>query len=271
MWARDPERDIVGPSVEGTRHVLEAAARAGVEKVLYVSTTGTMGFCTRPDQKKTETDFNTTPHTHYVRGKIAAEKEAFAIARRTKLPMSVINPGFILGPRFAKPSESVRQIADFLNHGTPLYFEGGFGTVDVEDVARGALLAMDQGGDGERYIVSGEDVTVKQLFDVLAELTGLPAPRFKAPIPVLRALAACMELGGKLTGRRPMLDRSQIDEFGGKYGYFDSSKAARELGYTWRSARDTIARTVVWLTNHGFVPERRRAIMRLHPSLADRC
>src|SRR5205809_6867115 len=109
MWSRAPERDIIRPSVEGTRNVLEAAARAGVEKVLYTSTSGTMGLPTRPDQPFDETHFNTEPHTHYVRGKIAAEKEAFALAGRTGLPVTSIHPGFILGPRLWKPSEPGHQ------------------------------------------------------------------------------------------------------------------------------------------------------------------
>src|SRR5213076_478350 len=226
MWSRDPERDIIRPSVEGTRNVLEAAARAGVEKVLYTSTSGTMGLPTRPDQPFDETHFNTEPHTHYLRGKIAAEKEAFAIAGRTGLPVTSIHPGFVLGPRFWKPSESVHQVEQFLNHGSPIYFDGGFGVVDVEDVARGAILAMDKGRAGERYLLSGENVTVKGLFD-----------------------------------------RSQVDEFAGKYGYFDSGKAERELGYTYLPARETVRRTIAWLVARGFVSERRQRALRLDPSL----
>jgi dihydroflavonol-4-reductase len=267
MWSRDPERDIIAPSVEGTRNVMEAAARAGVEKVMYTSTTGTIGFSTSPDRSLDETHFHTTPTTPYVRGKVAAEKEAFAIAKRTGMPISSIHPGFILGPRFYKVSESVRQVADFVNQGVPVYFEGGFGVVDVDDVARGGLLAMDKGRDGERYIVSGENLTVKGLFDLLAELTGLKAPTIKLPLPVLRAVAALMEVGAKLTGKRPQLDRSQVDEFAGKYGFFDSSKAERELGYTYLPARDTLRRTVAWLIDRGFVPERRRRALQPHPSL----
>ena len=269
MWAKDPERDIIRPSVEGTRIVLEAAAKGGVEKLVYTSTTGTMGLATRPDQQVDETQFNDHPHTHYVRGKIAAEKEAFAISKRTGLPLCSTHPGLIMGPRFTKLSESVKQVADFLNQGTPLYFDGGFGVVDAEDVARGSLLAMDKGRNGERYILSGEDVTVKQLFDILADLTGLKAPAIKAPVGVVRALATVMELVSKITGSRPMLDRSQVDEFAGHYGYFDSSKAQRELGYTYLSARETLRRTVAWLIDKGFVSERRRLTMKLDPSLAN--
>ena len=269
MWSKDPERDIIRPSVEGTRNVLEAAVKAGVEKVVYTSTTGTMGFAATPDRVIDESHFNEHPHTHYVRGKIAAEKEALAIAARTGLPLCATNPGLILGPRFSKVSESVKQIADFLNRGAPLYFEGGFSVVDVEDVSRGSLAAMEKGRSGERYILAGENLTVKQLFDILAALTGLAAPTIKAPVSVVRVLAALMEFAAKLTGSRPMLDRSQVDEFAGKYGYFDCAKAKRDLGYTYLSARDTLRRTVAWLVDNGFVTERRRQAMKLDPSLVN--
>jgi dihydroflavonol-4-reductase len=269
MWAKDPEREIIRPSVDGTRNVVEAAAKAGVEKVVYTSTTGTMGFALTPDRLVDESRHIENPHTHYVRGKVAAEKEAFRVSEKTGLPLCSTHPGFILGPRFFKLSESVRQVSEFLNKGMPMYFEGGFSTVDVEDVARGSLLAMEKGGTGQRYILAGENVTVKGLFDMLAELTGLKAPSIKAPVPVLRVLAAAMELGSKLTGSRPMLDRSQIDEFAGKYGYFDNSKAERDLGYTYMTARDTLRRTVAWLLDKEFVAEARKSLMKLDPSLTN--
>ena len=106
---------------------------------------------------------------------------------------------------------------------------------------------MEKGRSGERYILAGENVTVKQLFDLIADLTGLTAPTIKSPVGVLRVLAALMEFAAELTGRRPMIDRSQVDEFAGKYAYFDSAKADRELGYTFLSARDTLRRTVAWI------------------------
>jgi len=101
----------------------------------------------------------------------------------------------------------------------------------------------------------------------MAEATGLPAPRVKLPVPVLRAVAAAMELASKLTGARPLIDRSQVDEFAGKYGYFDSGKAERELGYTYLPARETVRRTIAWLVARGFVSERRQRALRLDPSL----
>lgn len=269
MWSKDPERDIIRASVDGTRHVLEAAAAAGVEKVLYVSTSGTIGFERTPDRVRTEADFNTSPHMPYFRGKVAAEREAFAIAERTGMAVTAVNPGFILGPRFWKPSESTRQVVDFLNQGMPVWFEGGFGVVDVEDVAHGALLAMDAGGDRERYILSGDNVTVKHLIDVAAELSGLPGPRLRLPAPVLRVVATGLELYGRATGTRPMLDRSQVDELAGTYGYVSAAKAQRELGWTYRPVREVVRRTVAWALDRGFVPPARRAALTPHPSLAD--
>jgi dihydroflavonol-4-reductase len=267
MWARDPERDIVQPTVAGTRHVVEAAARAGVERLVYVSTGGTIGFPTRADERWDESHFNTDPHTWYLKGKVAAEREAFDIARRTSLPLVAINPGLILGPRFFKLSESVRQIVDFVNRPAPVYFDGGFGVVDVDDVASGALLAMEKGRDGERYIVSGEDLTVRRAFEIVAGLIGVKPPAVKLPVGVLRLVAGGMELVSRLTGTRPMLDRSQVDEFAGKYAYHDCSKARRELGYEPRSARETLRRTVGWAIEKGFVPEERKKALHLAPEI----
>jgi dihydroflavonol-4-reductase len=267
MWSRNPERDIVEPSAAGTRHVLEAAAKAGVSKVLYVSTGGTIGFASTPGEHWDEGHQNTTPHTWYLKGKVVAERTAFDIARRTKMPVTAVNPGLILGPRFFKVSESVRQIVDFVNQPPPVYFDGGFGVVDVEDVVSGALLGMEKGRDCERYIVSGEDVTVLQAFTICAELIGVKPPSLRVPLPLLRLMAGGMELASKLTGKRPMLDRSMVDEFAGKWGYHSSAKAERELGYRYRSARETLRRTVAWAVDRGFVPEKRRAALQLAPEL----
>jgi len=267
MWAKDTERAIIRPSVDGTRNVMKAAAKSGVEKVLYVSTGGTIGFASGPDVLRTERDYNTKPHTPYFIGKIAAEKEAFAIGEREHVAVTAINPGFILGPRFWKASESTKQVVDFLNQGTPVYFDGGFGVVDVEDVAKGAVLAMDKGGNGERYIVSGENVTVKQLLDLVAELAGISGPQYRLPLPVLRVIATGMEAVSWVTGWRPMLDRSQVDEFAGTYSYFDSGKAQRDLGYTFRDAREAVRRTVAWAIDRGFVTEGRQRALQPHPDL----
>lgn len=267
LWARDPQAEVIRPSVEGTRNVVTAAVAAGVEKVLYVSTGGTIGFADHPSEIRDETAQNTAPHTDYFRGKIAAEAEAFSIGARAGLPVTAVNPGFIIGPRFWKLSESVKQVADLVNQGLPFYFDGGFGAVDVEDVARGAVLAMDGGRPGERYILSGENLTLKALLDLVADLTGVGAPQLRLPVPVVRVAALAMELVSRVTGTRPLVDRHQVDEFAGRYGYLSAAKAERELGWSWRPARAAVSRTIAWLLDHGFVPAARRRVLTLHPSL----
>src|SRR5207244_6709189 len=134
------------------------------------------------------------------RAKVTAHKVAFTTGARKIQPVMAINPCFILGPRFFKLSESVRQVADFVNRGMPFYFDGGFPVVDVEDVAQGAILALEKGRAGERYIVGGENVTVLRLYELIAEFTGMRAPALRAPVPVVRTLATVLELAGKITG-----------------------------------------------------------------------
>ena len=221
----------------------------------------------RPTRCRTESDYNKAANTPYFIGKIAAEREAFAIGEREKLPVTAINPGLILGPRFWKASESIKQVLDFLNNNVPVYFDGGVGVVDVEDVATGALLAMDRGGDRERYIVSGENITVKHLLGLVAEMAGISPPSYRLPVPVLRVIATGLEAVGWATGWRPLIDRNQVDEFAGVYGFFDAGKAERELGFRWRDARETIRRTVAWAIDHGFVAEARQRALQPDPSL----
>ena len=149
----------------------------------------------------------------------------------------------------------------------PIYFDGGFGVVDVEDVATGAVLAMDKGASGERYILSGENMTVKQLFDLVAEAAGVPPRRGTSRWSCCAPSRPGSRPSAGSTGWRPLLDRNQVDEFAGHYGYLDPGKAERELGFTWRNARDTIRRTVAWAIDRGFVADARRASLRPDPSL----
>ena len=222
---------------------MKAAAKAGVEKVLYVSTGGTIGFSTTPDAPRTEADYNTDAHTPYFIGKIAAEKRGVRHRRaREASPVTAINPGLILGPRFWKPSESIRQVLDFLNNGVPVYFDGGFGVVDVEDVATGALLAMDKGAIGERYILSGENVTVKQPLRAGGRAGGRLRPR-RGSMPGARSArhrhrARGRQLGHRLAPAASIATRWTSSR--GVYGYFDpgQGRARARLHVAQRARHD---------------------------------
>ena len=270
MWAQDPEHDIIRPSVDGTRNVMKAAAKAGVEKVLYVSTGGTIGFSPTPDDPHDGGATSTrTPARRTSSGKIAAEKEAFAIGEREKLPVTAINPGLILGPRFWKPSESMRQVVDFLNTGLPVYFDGRLRRRrrgGRRDAAR--CWGWTRAATGERYIVSGENVTVKHLFELVAELSGLSAPQWKMPVIAL----ACHRHGdgsGQLGDR--MAPHARPQPGGRVRGRVRLLSIRARRSATWASPGAThatrVRRTVAWAIDRGFVTEGRRSALQPHPSL----
>ncbi len=258
FWARDAEREIVRPTVEGSRAIIRAIERHGVERAVYVSTAGTIGFGRGPTQCRDESHHATEWRTAYLRAKLAAERAAVEAQKRSGLPVVFVLPGLILGPGFYGVSSSVKLVLDFINFPTPVYFDGGFSVVDVEDVARGCLAAEKKGRAGERYILAGENVTVRAFYETIAELTGLPAPRGRAPKLVFRIAAALMEAGGRLFGATPMVTTEQVAEFHGTYGYFSSEKARRELGYRFLPCKEVLRRTIEWLLARGFVKESRR-------------
>ncbi len=159
---------------------------------MYVSSAGTVGFTT-DGLPLTEESFHTAPALAYIKAKVQAEKLAIQFCHQADHRLVVVLPGFVLGPHFYSLNPSVRQVKSFLDPGMPFYFEGGFSIVDVRDVARGCLLAEELGRNGERYILAGENATTRTLLELLAEITGVPSPRWKASVGFMRLLAAAME------------------------------------------------------------------------------
>lgn len=262
IWSRDPDREIVRPTVDGTRNLLEAAAQVRVTNIVYVSSAGTVGFTT-DGLPLTEGSFHTAPALPYIKAKVEAEKLAMEFCRHTGVRLVLVLPGFVLGPHFYSLNPSVLQVKNFIDPGMPLYFEGGFSIVDVRDVARGCLLAEELGRSGERYILAGENATIRTLLELLAQITGLPSPRWKAPVGFVRSLASLIELLARVVPFEPPITRSAVQEFGGCYASFDSSKAQQELGYTFRPKEETIYDTVCWLLETGFVRESRKRKVKL--------
>jgi dihydroflavonol-4-reductase len=203
LWVRDPD-EMYRANVEGTRAVLQAAQEAGVRRVIYCSSVATMGF--------TETgqivDENTPVALedmigHYKRSKFMAEQIALEAGRKGA-NVVVVNPTTPIGERDIKPTPTGRIVVDFLNRKFPAYVDTGLNLADVKEVARGHVLAMEQGVPGERYILGGENLTLKQILDKLAALTGLPSPTTKVPHAVAMTFAALDELFiGKLMGKEP--------------------------------------------------------------------
>ncbi len=261
---------------EGVSNVFEAARRTRtLERAVYVSSTVTVGITASPADVLTEDSEQRLSGSSIQGEKWSAERWVRDFAARTRLPTVVVNPAMIIGPGDVRPTPPNRLILDFVNHAggldwlrplnlnaAPVYFRGGLSVVDAEDAARGIGLAYERGREGERYILAGDNVTYRQFFGVLGELTGLPGPWI--PVPRSAMLGASLLL--TLALKHPPLPYRLVRTMVGRYAYFSSAKAVRELGYTWRSHRDALRRAVEWLLAKSFVHAARRP--RLEAALA---
>ncbi|MBA4147715.1 MAG: NAD-dependent epimerase/dehydratase family protein [Verrucomicrobia bacterium] len=257
LWLRD-YAPMYAANVEGTRNVIEAAANAGCSRIVYTSTVGCIGLPKSVEGVMTPTD-ETTPvaetqmSNHYKLSKWKAEVVARDLAAKG-LPVVIVNPSAPIGPRDVKPTPTGKVIVDFLNREMPAYLDTGLNWVHVRDVAIGHILAAEKGRVGERYILGNAEGnwTMKQAFDVLAEITDLPAPRFQVPYSVALMAAHVDERISKLTGKAPKAPLAGVRM--AKYKmFFNPQKAIRELGIPQTPPKQALADAVNWFREHGFV------------------
>ena len=251
FWVR-PRRLIYDVNVEGTRNVLQAAMDAKMEKVVYTSSVAALGL-----REDGQTADETTPVSFsniigdYKKSKYLAEQVALEFAQ--DLPLVIVNPSFPVGPGDIKPTPTGQTILDFLNRKMPAYVDTGMNVVDVEDVALGHLLAAEKGRVGERYILGGENLTMKQLLDLLAKITGLPAPRFRLPYYPILAMsflnAGFCTLFPSCTPRMT----PQTIRMSRHLMFFNPSKAVEELGFPQTPAGDALGKAVAWFEENGYV------------------
>ena len=251
FWVR-PKRLIYDVNVEGTRSLFEAAKATGVERVVYTSSVAALGLRDdgQPADEETPIDLSQVIGD-YKRSKYLAEQVALEYAR--ELPIVIVNPSYPVGPRDIKPTPSGQTILDFLNRKMPAYIDTGMNLVDVEDVAIGHWLAAEKGRIGERYILGGENVTMKRMLDLLSEITGLPSPKVRVPYGPILGLsylnAAFCRLFPRITPRMiPETIRMSSHRM-----YFDPSKAVRELGFPQTPAKTALAKAVSWFRESGHV------------------
>jgi dihydroflavonol-4-reductase len=251
LWVRDPN-EMYRSNVEGTRAILEAARRNGVRRVVYTSSVATIGF-KRNGCPANEDSPVSLPDMigHYKRSKFMAEQLALE-AGRAGLEVVVLNPTTPVGDQDVKPTPTGRIVVDFLKRKFPAYVETGLNLVDVRECARGHVTTLEKGNSGERYILGGENLTLKQILDKLANITGLPSPRLKLPYIFAYAAGIADEIvTGRLRGREP---RATIDtvRMGAKKMFASSAKAERELGWKIVPVESALRRAVEWFRVNGY-------------------
>jgi len=250
FWVR-PRRLIYEVNVEGTRNVLQIAREKGVERVVHTSSVAALGLREdgRPADEETPVNFENIIGD-YKKSKYLAEQVALEFAK--EMPVVIVNPSFPVGPHDIKPTPTGQVIVDFLNRRMPAYMETGMNVVAVEDVALGHLLAAEKGRVGERYILGGENLTMRQLLALLAEITGLPAPRVRLPYYPILGLSYLNAAFCSLSGTTPRMTPETI-RLSRHYMFFDPSKAVKELGLPQTPAKEALRRAVEWFRANGYV------------------
>jgi dihydroflavonol-4-reductase len=251
LWVRDPA-EMYRSNVEGTRAILEAARKNGVRRVVYTSSVATVGFTGNGHPADEDSPVALADMIgHYKRSKFMAEQVALQ-AGRGGMRVVTVNPTTPVGEQDVKPTPTGRIIVDFLKRKFPAYVETGLNLVDVRECASGHIAAMEKGKSGERYILGGENLTLKQILDKLSVISGLPSPTLKLPYVVAYAAGAVDELfSGRLLGREPRATIETV-RMGKKKMWASSDKAGRELGWKKIPVDDALRRAVQWFQANGY-------------------
>lgn len=253
LWVRDP-KTMYAANVEGTRALLRLAREEGVPRAVYTSSVATMGF----KEDGTIVD-ETTPVSiddmvgHYKRSKFLAEQAAIEAAKAGQ-QVIILNPTTPIGPQDVKPTPTGRIVVDFLNKKFPAYVDTGLNLVDVSEVARTHCAALEAGRSGERYILGGENLTLKQILDKMSAITGLPSPTMKVPHAVAMTFAFFDEMiTGRILGREPRATVEAV-RMGRKKMFASSAKAQRELGFRVVPVYEALRAAIDWFRAHGYAP-----------------
>jgi len=251
LWVRDPD-EMYRSNVEGTRAILEAARENGVRRVVYTSSVATMGFNSNGNLADESSPVSLANMIGpYKRSKFMAEEVAIT-AGTLGMDVVVVNPTTPVGERDIKPTPTGRIVVDFLKKKFPAYVDTGLNLVDVTECARGHVAALEKGTSGQRYILGGENLTLKQILDKLAAITGLPSPKIRVPYVVALATGVVDEVvTGYIRKHEP---RATIDavRMGRKKMFVTSGKAERELGWKAVPVDDALGRAVEWFQANGY-------------------
>lgn len=252
LWVRR-KQDMYDCNVLGTENILRAAREVGVEKVVYTSSVATLGLPGDDHQGTEDTPVSLSDMVgHYKRSKFLAEQVALQYAQ-DGLPIVIVNPSTPVGGGDIKPTPTGKLIVDFLNGNMPGYVDTGLNVVDVEDVAQGHLLAATHGKIGGKYILGNENLTLRQILQLLADLTGRPAPRLKVPYALALGVAyGDAALARLIPGREPFAPPVGV-RLSKKKMFFSPAKAIRELGLPQTPVREAFRKAITWFHAHGYV------------------
>jgi dihydroflavonol-4-reductase len=251
LWVRDPD-EMYRSNVEGTKAILEAARESKVRRMVYTSSVATMGFQSNGHLANEESPVSLANMIGpYKRSKYMAEELAIR-AGNSGMDVVVVNPTTPVGERDIKPTPTGRIVVDFLKKKFPAYVDTGLNLVDVAECAQGHIAALEKGRSGERYILGGENLTLKQILDRLADITGLPSPKIKVPYVVALATGVVDQVvTGYIRNREP---RATIDavRMGRKKMFVSSGKAEQDLGWKTVPVDAALRRAVEWFQANGY-------------------
>ncbi len=253
LWIRDPD-SMFRVNVDGTRDLLRLAREAHVPRVVYTSSVATMHFRTDGIIINEDTPVSLADMVgHYKRSKFLAEQQAIAAAQDGQ-QVIILNPSTPVGAWDAKPTPTGRIFVDFLNHKFPAYMDTGLNLVDVAEVARAHVAALTLGTPGRRYILGGENLTLKQILDKMSAITGIPSPTMKVPFAVALTYAFFEEwITGHILGHEPRATLEEV-RMGRKKMFASSARAQQELGFRIVPVYPAMRAAIDWFRANGYAP-----------------
>lgn len=250
LWTRNPD-DMYRTNVDGTIAVMEAALESSVSRVVYTSSVGTLGNPGNGTPGTEDTPVSLADMVGpYKKSKFLAERAAEKFIARG-LPLVIVNPSTPVGPWDVRPTPTGKIIVDYLKRKMPAYLDTGLNLIAVGDCARGHILAEQKGCPGRKYILGNSNYSLRDIFKMLQEITGIPAPRVRLPYAPVLVAAWINEGLSRMTGHEPLIPLAGV-QMAAKQMYFDSERAVRELGLPQTSVRDALERAVEWFRMNGY-------------------
>ncbi len=251
LWVKDP-KELYDTNVAGTRALLRSASEAGVERIVYTSSVATLGRepSGRPADEQTPVTIDDMTG-HYKRSKFLAEEDVNRLVRDEKIPVVIVNPSTIIGPRDIRPTPTGRMVEEAARGKIPAFVDTGLNVVHVDDVAIGHVQAYEHGKIGERYVLGGDDMMLREILAEIASLVGRRPPRIRLPRAAVLPVAYVAEFAARIRGSavEPLVTVDGI-KMSKTFMFFSSEKAQKAIGYSSRPGREALADAVEWLRVH---------------------